>query len=85
MTVLADQPELVALGNLASVPPSRMALAFNDPEHFFEHLTLDELGRLKDACERLALMQQTMTEAMDGYIAEAKRILEVVPEAENAD
>lgn len=85
MSVLPDQPELVALGSLASVPPSKMALAFNDPEHFFDHLSLEELDRLKGACERLAQVQLQMTEAMDRYIVEANKILVQTAVAEVAD
>lgn len=86
VTVLADQPELIALGQLAAVAPSKMAAAFNDPEHFFEHLDLEELGRLQAAGERLALVEQAMTLSMDIYIEQTRRLLEAqaaeVPDAD---
>ena len=88
MAVLADLPELVALGNLAAVAPSKMAAAFNEPEKFFDHLDLKELARLQAACERLAVVQREMTAAMDIYLQAAQKILDAakqVAEAENAD
>jgi len=84
LAVLADQPELVALGSLAAVAPSRMAAAFNEPDKFFEHLSLEELSRLKAACERLSALQQEMTLAMDAYLVAAQKILDEA-KAANAD
>ena len=78
--ILADQPELVALGTLAGVAPSRMAAAFNDADHFFDHLTLGELDRIQGACARMAQFQQQMTTAFDQYLTAAQEILANLPE-----
>ncbi len=68
--ILADAPELVALANIASVSPSKVAAALNDPLALLEHLTLDELNRLRGATDRLAALSAllaTMTQAwLDG-------------------
>ena len=73
--ILADQPELLALASLAAVPASKMAAAFNDAEHFFEHLTLDELQRLTGACERLGVLSAALVTAVDRYTAAVQQIL----------
>lgn len=80
--ILADAPELLALAQLASVPVSKTAAAFNDPENFFDYLTLEELGRLRGAVERLGGLSQAMTAAVEVY---AKRAQAVLDEAQNAD
>lgn len=77
--IIADLPELVAMAQLAAVPASRMATAFNDGEHFFEHLTLDELDRIRAACERFAIVQAAMVQAMDAYTTAASKVLQAVP------
>lgn len=83
MAVLApDQPELLALAALASVPASKMAAAFNDPEQFFDHMSLEELGRLTAAIERLNLVSQQMMKATQVWALAAKAALE---ETEAAD
>lgn len=74
--IAADRPELVALAALASLAPSRMATAFNDPEHLFEHLTLEELGRLQGATTRLAALQAELGAALEVYREEARKLLE---------
>jgi len=76
MTILADQPELVALANLAAVAPSKVAQGFNDPERLFEHLSLDELARLKAATDRLAMLAVVLANACDMYARYAQAILE---------
>jgi len=48
-----DAPELRLLAQLGGVAPSRMADAYNDPDHFLEHMTLAEMKRLQGAYERL--------------------------------
>lgn len=75
--ILADQPELVALSNLAAVAPSKVAAAFNEPEQFFLHLSLDELARLQAACERLGALALQLSEATDEYTQEARKRLEI--------
>ncbi len=67
---LADLPELVALAQIASVAPSAMAAAFSDPEHFFKHLTLDELARIKIGTDRIAALSTELARACDVYIAQ---------------
>jgi hypothetical protein len=81
--ILADQPEVIALAGLASVPASKIAAAFNSPEHFFEHLALPELARLSAACERMAAVQRRMVEAMETYTKYGQAILAEV--AQDAD
>lgn len=76
MAILADQPELQSLAQLASIPASQMAAAFNNPERFFEFLTLEEVDRMKAACERMALLQNQIIEAMAIYTAVARVLLE---------
>jgi hypothetical protein len=34
----------------------RLASAFNEPERIFEHVTLEELARFKESCDRLAVL-----------------------------
>lgn len=72
--ILADLPELVALGNLAGVAPSKIAGAFNDAEHFFDHLTLDELQRLQGACERLGALSEALAASVQSYIDQARLV-----------
>ena len=79
--ILADQPELLALASLAAVPASKMAAAFNDAEHFFSHLNLEELARLTNAVERLNALSQALTAAVDEYMAAAQSILDETPDA----
>ncbi len=68
--ILADSPELAALASLASVAPSKVAEAINDPLALLEHLTLEELGRLRGATDRLAalsgLLATTTRQWLDG-------------------
>ncbi len=69
---LADMPELVALAQLSGVAPSKMAAAFSDPEHLFEHISLDELARIKESTDRLAALSAQLAKACEGYIAYAE-------------
>ena len=82
MEILADQPELLALAGLASVPASKMAGAFNDAEHFFDHLSLAELARLSDAIQRLQDLSLALVAATEKYAAAARAILDEVPVAD---
>ncbi len=75
MTFLADQPELVALANLAGVAPSKVAAAFNDPLTLFSHLTLDEIQRLQGACERLGSLTAALATGLEAWSAAAKEVL----------
>ena len=77
--ILADQPEIVALAQVASVPASKMVAAFNDPQHFFDHMTLDELQRLDSACVRMADVQKQMAQALAIYADWAKAFLAQSP------
>jgi len=63
MAILADQPELMALANLAAVPASKLAAAFNDPQNFYTHIDLDEVGRLNNAIQRLSVLSHQLVEA----------------------
>lgn len=83
--ILADAPELVALGNLAAVAPSKMAGAFNDAAHFFTYLDLDELQRIQGACERLGALTAALAQSMDIFLSEARAALEEPPEPSSAD
>ena len=62
--ITADLPELRLLAQLAGIAPSRMAAAFNDPEHFFKHMTLDELNALKASVDRFAAVQDQLLAAV---------------------
>lgn len=73
--VLADQPEILALAMLAAVPASKISAAFNEPLRFFHHLSLDELTRLREACDRLAAVQTVMAAALEEYAAAAREVL----------
>jgi len=49
---------------LPAARPPRLASAFNEPERIFEHVTLEELARFKESCDRLAaLMIQVIANA----------------------
>lgn len=74
--VLADEPELVALAQLASLPASRMAAAFSNPQDFFKHMSLEELTRLEATCKRMAEFQKRLTSALDVYVWEVHRIMQ---------
>ena len=72
---LADEPELLALAQLASVPASKVAAAFNDAEHFFDHLSLEELQRLSGAVARLGALSRALVAATEVYANQAREIL----------
>jgi hypothetical protein len=72
----ATLPELVALAQLAGVDPSKMAAAFSEPEHIFQHITLDELARIKQSTDRLAALSAQLAAACDVYMTSAKGVLE---------
>ena len=76
MSFLPDQPELLALAQLASVAPSKIAAAYNDPDAFFEHLTLPELDRIRDASERLGQLVTDMAAAVQPFLEQGKAVLE---------
>ena len=59
-----DQPELRTLCQLAGIAPSRLAAAFNDPEHLFSHISRDELERFMASCQRLDLLQRRLIAAL---------------------
>jgi hypothetical protein len=63
-----DLPELRLLAQIAGVAPARMAAAFSDPAHFAEHMTIDEINRFKEGCDRLFDVQTEMTEAFHVYL-----------------
>jgi hypothetical protein len=82
VAILADQPELVVLGTLSGVAPSKMAAGFNDPEHIFSFLDLEEVQRIQGACERLGALTVTLAEALQIYTDAARAVLS---EASDAD
>ena len=82
MAISPDLPEFRAIAELANLDPDKAAAAFNDPLHFFDHLTLEELGRLKDGCGRFAALQIQMVNAMDVYSAYGKGFLEGIAKVE---
>jgi len=81
VSFLPDSPELLALASLASVAPSKIAAAYNDPDNFFTHLTLGELDRIRDASERLGALVTDMATAVQPFLEKGKAVLEGV----NAD
>ena len=60
-----DQPEFRMLAQLAGCPPSKLAAAFNNPEHLFEHVTLEQLERFTAACARLTALSLELTARID--------------------
>lgn len=74
--IKADSPELIALAGLAKLEPAKLAGAFNDPEHFFEHLTLGELEEYSKACIRMSELQNQMIAATHVFGAYARGLLE---------
>lgn len=79
-----DQPELQAFALLAGVEPWKMAMAINDPDHFFDHLTLEEIARFKVGCDAIEVLRVRILAAMDQYLAFARGVLaaQPVPSAE---
>ncbi len=75
MAISADSPELKAFAMAGDIDPEKMAAAFNDPEHLFDHLTLAEIARFKIGCDRLVDLQKVMLAAMDQYMAHARAVL----------
>jgi AMMECR1 domain-containing protein len=71
----ATLPELVALAQLAGVDPSKMAAAFSDPEQFFQHISLDELARIKVSTDLLAALSTELAKACDVFLGHAKGVL----------
>jgi hypothetical protein len=67
--ISAESPELVALGFSSQVDAAKMAVAFNDPEHLLEHITLDELHRIREGCWRLISLQKQIAHALGVYAA----------------
>jgi hypothetical protein len=72
---LPDQPELQALAQLSGVAPSKMAAAFSEPEKLFEHISLDELARIKESTDRIAALSVALAAACDAYIRHAEGVL----------
>ena len=68
-----DLPELRIIAQFAGIAPSRLAAAFNNPEHFLDHMTPDELDRFKDSCDRLNAIQVRMLAAVDIAITHSTR------------
>lgn len=64
-----DTPELRLIAQLAGIAPSRLAAALNNPEHLYQHLTLDELKRFEESCIRLSGVQARMIEALSAAAA----------------
>jgi hypothetical protein len=60
-----DSDALRAIALMAGVPPARMAAAFSDPEHIYGHISLEELERIKAACERLGALGMQLAAATD--------------------
>lgn len=69
-----DLPELRLLAQVAGVAPSRMAAAFSDPEHFTNHMTVEEINRFKEGCDRLFAVQADMTAALNVYLQSRPRL-----------
>lgn len=72
----SSDAEFLALANLSGIDAEKMAEAFNDPEHFFDHLSLEELRQFSDACVRVSALQSRMVAATDMYVAFARGLLE---------
>ena len=63
-TFSPDLPELRLLAQFVGIAPSRLAAAFSDPAHLFEHITLDELQRFKENCDRVGALMVDMAASM---------------------
>ncbi len=75
--ILADQPELLALAALAALPASKVAAAFNDTDHLFEHLSLEEIDRIRGACERLGALSALLATSLDSYTEAIRSMADV--------
>lgn len=76
MTVFAESPELIAIATMSGVNPGKLATALSNPARLFDHLSLDDLNKIKASCERLTILQAEMATAMDVFTAYAKGYLE---------
>ena len=68
-----DLPELRLIAQLAGIAPSRLAAAFNSPEHFMDFITQEQLDRFSKSLNRLHAVQVQMIAAVDIAIAHQKR------------
>ncbi len=73
--IAADNRELVALAQASGVDPEKMAAAFNDPERFFDHLTLEELSQVQEATVRLQALAKALAASLDVYTVHARGFL----------
>ena len=71
--ITADEPELLALAQLASVSASKMAAGFGAPAELFTHLAPEELQRVQDALERLGRLQRQISAALDIFLQTARQ------------
>lgn len=71
----AESPALKAFALVAGLEAWKLAAAFNDPEHLFDHLTLDEIARFKAGTDLLASTHAQMVEAMDRFLVFSRGVL----------
>jgi len=76
---LSDSVEFRMLADSAGVSAEKMLAAFADPLHLFEHLTLEDLNKLQESCDRFLVVQQEIGNALarfssfaEGFLAGSK-------------
>jgi hypothetical protein len=75
VVIEATEPEVRAMSQMAAIDPEKLAAAFNDPEHFFEHLDLEGLRRFAESCVRLQQLQGRMIASTERYASYARGLL----------
>jgi hypothetical protein len=75
VSVSVDSPALRLLAQTSDVDPEKMAAAFNSPEQFFDHMTLEELARLQESCAQLQALSRQLAAALDIYTVHARGFL----------
>jgi hypothetical protein len=64
--VSVDDNDLRVLAQLAGIAPARLAAACNDPERVPQHMTRDEVVRLRDAMWRLVEVANRLITPFEG-------------------
>lgn len=70
-----DSPAVQGMALAAGLEAWKLAAAFSDPEHLFDHLTLEEIARFRAGVDELETTRAVMLAAMDQYLAYARGVL----------
>lgn len=70
-----ELPEFLALCELAQVDTAKAAAGFNDATRIFEHISLEELAKLREASGRFADLGRHLAAAMELHAAYAKGVM----------